>query len=114
MARKNLLPGVDGDPVVPTIVADTRRDVIRARRRAALRDMGNILLVVGIDWLFVRFPSMHIPALTRVDSALTLVVINAAVIAYMIIARVLPRMAARRIATTWCLRERARFFQGPL
>ena len=114
MARKDLLPGVDGDPVVPAIVADTRRDVIRARRRAALRDTANILLVAGIDWLFIHFPSTHIPAMTRVDSALLLLVINSAVIAYMIVARVLPRMAARRIAATWCLRERARFFQRPL
>ena len=114
MARRDLLPGVDGDRVVPAIVADTRRDVIRARRHAILRDTANILLVAGIDWLFIRFPAMHIPTFTRVDSALLLCIINAAVIAHMIVVRVLPRMAARRIATTWCLRERARFFQRPL
>lgn len=114
MARRDLLPGVATDACPPVVISDSRREVMRARRRAVIRDAANLVMIGTVDWLFVRFPSTHVPLLTRDRSALLVLVLNALVVAYLIVSRLLPRMAARRIATTWCLRERARFFQRPL
>jgi hypothetical protein len=114
MARRDLLPGVAADACPPAIVADSRREIVRARRRAAFRDAANLFMIGSVDWLFTNWPATRVPLLSRDESALLVIVLNALVIAYLIVSRLLPRMAARRIATTWCLRERARFFQRPL
>lgn len=112
MARRDLLPGVRTESCPPAVVADSRRTVIRARRVAVIRDTINILLLIGVDYAAVRWPATHIPFVSREDSIVLLALLNAAVLTQMIMTRLIARWSARRIATTWCLRERARFFQG--
>ena len=111
MARKDLLPGVGEETAAPLVTADSRRAIARARRQAVVRDVANLVLIVGLDYFFMRWPSTHVPGLTRYESGVALVVLNALVISYAIISRLRPRMTARRIASTWSLRERSRFFQ---
>lgn len=112
MVTKDLLPGVEADPIPPVVVADSRATILRARRRAALRDAVNIFLAIAVDYVFLQWPSTHIPLLDRYDSMVLVALLNAAIVTHTVMSRLTARWAARRIASTWCLRERARFFQG--
>jgi hypothetical protein len=92
-------------------VVDSRGVVAKARRRAAVRDVLDLLLLICVDWLFLRWPDAHVPALDRANSLFVLLALNAMLLAYVWLARALPRWTARRVASTWCLAERARFFR---
>jgi len=59
-ARCDLLPGVSQSGSPPEVICETRRVVTLARRRAALRDMLDLLLLSGVDGLFLRWPHAHI------------------------------------------------------
>ena len=111
MARRDLLPGVSIDGCPPAIVFDSRRAIRRARRRVLLRDLAQFLLLAGVDWIFVRWPYTHVPALDRASSVLVLALLNAILLTHLIVVRTFPRWSARRVASTWCVAERARFFQ---
>ncbi|HSP34255.1 MAG TPA: hypothetical protein VLU46_08070 [Thermoanaerobaculia bacterium] len=110
MARRNLLPGVSADGCPPAVVIDSRRVIARARWRAVAGDIAQFVLLAGIDALFVRWPYAHVPALDRETSVLIVAALNALLITQALITRTFPRWSARRIAGTWCLAERARFF----
>jgi hypothetical protein len=114
MARRDLLPGVRTDSCPPRVISDCRREIVRARRRATTCDIAQLMLLVGVDWMFARWPFAHVPSMDRKDSMLVLVGLHALVVTQMALTRMFPRWSARRIATTWCLRERARFFQSRL
>src|SRR5690349_18773863 len=108
-ARRNLLPGVRCAASPPEVIYDSRRVVRRARRRAALRDSFNILLLAGVDYLFHHWPHAHIPLLGRHDSLRILVGVNVGAVACLWGMRMLPGWYARRIAATWHPQERGRF-----
>ncbi len=110
MARRDLLPGVRDERPGPEVIFDSRRAIVRARRRATLRDLGQIALLLGVDYGFRNWPLTHIPLLTRGESILAIAAVNAAVMTLVLINRAFPKWSARRIAATWCLAERARFF----
>jgi hypothetical protein len=111
MARRDLLPGVNADEVCPPVVVfDSRRAITRARWRAAAGDVAQIVIMAGVDWLFVRWPYSQIPLMGRQDSVLVLAALNAIIVTHIVMTRTFPRWSARRIASTWCLSERARFF----
>lgn len=112
MARRDLLPGIAPVSRPPAIHFDSRRAIAHARRRASFRDFAQIVLVSGVDWMFMHWPYAHVPSFDRPHSLLIVALLNAAVLAHLIIVRTFPRWSARRIAATWCLSERARFFQG--
>lgn len=112
--RASLLPGVQDVRTPPAVVFQSRKVVAGARRRAAFRDVLDLLLMAGVDGLFLRWPHAHIPGLTRLDSLLLLGAINAVFAAYIWLARALPRWSARRVAATWCIAERSRMFSRPL
>ena len=112
MARRDLLPGVATDACPPAVVFDSRRAIRRARRRAALRDFAQFLLLGGVDWMFAHWPYTHVPSMDRAHSVLVVALLNAAILTHIIVVRTFPRWSARRIAATWCLSERARFFQS--
>ena len=113
-ARHSLLPGVLDVHTAPAVVFQSRRVVARARRRAAFRDMFDLLLLAGVDGLFLRWPRAHVPALDRAHSLLLLAAVNALLVVYVWLARALPRWTARRVATTWCIAERSRFVSSQL
>jgi hypothetical protein len=110
--RRILLPGVSDAGAPPPVVIDSRIVVARARRFAVVRDVVDLLLLVCVDGLFLRWPHAHIPFLGRHDSLLIVVGLNTMLIGYLWLARAMPRWTARRVATTWCLAERARFFRS--
>lgn len=110
MARRLLLPGVADDGYPPAVVIDSRRVIVRARRRAAACDAAQLILLAGLDALFVRWPYAHVPLMHRDASLIVVAALNAGVVTFAIVMRMFPRWSARRIATTWCLAERARFF----
>jgi len=110
--RRILLPGVSDAGAPPPVVIDSRSVVAKARRRAIVRDVIDLLLLIGVDGLFLRWPHAHVPFLDRHDSLLVLLGLNAMLIGYVWLARAIPRWTARRLATTWCLAERARFFRN--
>ena len=112
MTRRDLLPGVSPDPCPPVSVAESHRAIRRARVRAAARDISHILLLLGVDYFFVRWPSAHVPTLDRGTSVIVVAALNSMVMSHILLSRLVPRMTAKRIAATWCLRERARFFQA--
>lgn len=108
-ARRNLLPGVTPAGSPPAVVFQSRDVIVRARRRAFLRDSVDLLLLAVVDWLFLHFPSTHIPGLARQDTLWLLGGVNALLVAYVWFARKMPHWTARRVATTWCATERSRF-----
>ena len=110
--RRILLPGVSGAGAPPPVVIDSRAVVTRARRRAVVRDVIDLLLLVCVDGLFLRWPHAHVPLLDRHDSLLVLLGLNAMLLGYVWLVRAIPRWTARRVAATWCLAERARFFRN--
>jgi hypothetical protein len=111
MTRRDLLPGVTPDPCSPAAVAEAHRAIRRARIWAAARDAAHIFLLVGVDYFFMYWPSAHIPTLDRGTSVIVVAALNAMVLSHIVLSRMVPRMSAKRIAATWCLRERAIFFQ---
>lgn len=112
MANKELLPGINPDDTCPPVaVFDSHRAIARARRRAAFRDAAQLLLLVSVDWFFVRWPYAHVPTFDRAHSLLIVALLNVVVATHVIVSRALPRWTAQRIARTWALSERARFFQ---
>jgi hypothetical protein len=110
--RRTLLPGVSDAGVPPPVVIDSRVVVARARRRAVARDIVDFLLLVCVDGLFLRWPPAHVPFLDRGDSTMVVVGLNVMLIGYLWLARSIPRWTARRVATTWSLAERTRFFRA--
>jgi hypothetical protein len=111
MTRRDLLPGVNPDDACPPVVVfDSRRAIARARWRAAAGDAAQLLILVAVDWMFVRWPYSHVPLMGRADSVLVLAALNATILTHIVMTRAFPRWSARRIASTWCLSERARFF----
>ena len=110
--RRILLPGVSDAGVPPPVVIDSGAVVARARRFAVVRDVVDLLLLICVDALFLRWPHAHVPFVDRHNSLLIVVSLNAMLIGYLWLARAMPRWTARRVATTWCLAERARFFRS--
>ncbi|MGZ8869074.1 MAG: hypothetical protein ACXW2P_12085, partial [Thermoanaerobaculia bacterium] len=115
MPRPDLLPGVVTDSCPPVAVIGSRETIVRARRRAIFRDVTNLVILSAVDYVALRWPSAHIPLVNREQSMLLVGLLNATVITHIVMTRVVARLAVRRIAATWSLRERARFSQtGPL
>lgn len=115
MPKPDLLPGVITDSCPPAVVVDSRQTVLEARRRALFRDVSNLVILAAVDYVSLRWPAAHIPLVDREQSMLLVGLLNAAVVTHIVMARVAARLAARRIAATWSLRERSRFDQnGPL
>ena len=111
--RPSLLPGVLDSRTPPAVVFQSRTVIAGARRRAAVRDVLDLLLLVGVDGLFLRWPSAHVPGLDRLDSLLLLAAMNAMLVGYIWLARAVPRWKAQRVAATWCIAERSRMFSRP-
>jgi len=109
--RRILLPGVRDAGSPPAVVVDSRKVVARARRRAALRDLLDLVLLGCVDGLFLAWPRAHVPMLGRDDSVLIIAAVNAAVIGALYLARAVPAWRARRVAGTWCAAERTRFYR---
>ena len=112
MPTTDLLPGVTAAACPPAVVFDSRAAIKRARRKAIAHDVLDVALLAAVDYLFIRWPDTHVPLLDRGDSLVFLAAANAALVTYFWMARVMPRWSARRVATTWCLAERARFFSA--
>ena len=106
--RRSLLPGVRDAGTPPAVVIDSRAVIVRARRRAAVRDVLDLVLLLCVDGLFLGWPRAHVPMLGRYDSLLALLALNAAMVVFMWLSRAVPRWRARRVAETWCASERAR------
>jgi len=106
--RRSLLPGVRDAGTLPAVIIDSRAVIARARRRAAVRDVLDLVLLLCVDGLFLGWPRTHVPMLGRHDSLLVLLALNAAMIAFLWLSRAMPRWRARRVAATWTAAERAR------
>lgn len=107
---RGLLPGVRPTPNPPTVICQTRGAIESARRRATLRDAGQLFLLVAVDYLFVHFPSTRLPLFDREKTLTIIGALNCGMLLWVWLCRVMPRWSARRVASTWCLSERARFF----
>ena len=110
MARRDLLPGVVDDSCPPAVVVDSRRSIRRARFRAIAHDAAQIALLAGLDYAFITHPTAHLPMTDRPSTAVVLAAFNSLVLTQICMSRLFPRWSAKRIATTWCLAERTRFF----
>jgi hypothetical protein len=106
--RRSLLPGVRDAGTPPAIVIDSRAVVARARRRAALRDVLDLVLLLCVDGLFLGWPRAHVPMLGRQETLLALAVLNVTMIGFLWLSRAFPRWRARRVAATWGAAERTR------
>jgi hypothetical protein len=107
--QPQLLPGVSAAGIPPQVVFRSVGVVKRARNRAALRDGADLLLLLGIDAFFLRWPHAHVPLLDRHDSVFAVLSLNVLLIAYVWLCRQVPQWRARRVASTWCGVERSRF-----
>jgi hypothetical protein len=110
--RSSLLPGVVDAFVTPAVVADSRKVMAKARRRAVFRDAFDLLLLGMVDVLFLRWPHAHVPMFDRGDSLGLLLAVNAVLIAYLWLARAFPRWRARRVSATWTVAERTRLLNS--
>jgi len=108
LVQRDLLPGVSQLGLPPDVICKSRRVIASARRRAAARDVFDLLLLASVDGLFLRWPHAHIPMLDRDHTALIVAAVNALVITYMWSVRALPRWRARRLASTWSATEQNR------
>ena len=108
MEKRTLLPGVAGDPIPPSVVFQSRTVIARARRRAAFRDVADLLLLAFVDALFVQWPGAHVPTFDREQSLMLLFSVNLVMVGVIWLTRALPRWKARRVASTWCPAERTR------
>lgn len=104
--RRPLLPGVSGAQTAPTVVFQSKSVIARARRRAALRDGFDFLLLLSVDTLFLRWPHAHLPLLDRDGTMLLLAAVNVLMLLWIWSARSFPRWRARRVAATWAATER--------
>jgi hypothetical protein len=110
MPKPELLPGVTSAACPPDVVCDARGTIRMARRRAVMRDAAQVTLLLAVDYLFMRWPDARVPFLDRNQSLTMLEFTNAAVAAHLWWSRVLlPRWAAKRIASTWSRVEQQRF-----
>lgn len=110
--KQRTLPGVSDDRVPPAVVMSSRKVIRRARRRAAFRDVVDLVILAFVDALFVQWPDAHIPALGRESSLMVLAFMNLAMFATMWLSRAIPRWRAKRVATTWTSAERRRLLNS--
>ncbi|HYR27199.1 MAG TPA: hypothetical protein VEU30_01960 [Thermoanaerobaculia bacterium] len=109
MPKEELLPGVTAAACPPAVVCDAKAAIRSARRRAIARDVGQIGLLLAVDYLFLRWPESRIPLLDRAHSLRIIELANLGVAAHLWWARVLsPKLMARRIAATWSRAEQKR------
>ena len=107
--HRSILPGVRDAGTPPAVIIDSRAVVAKARRRAAVRDVLDLVLLLCVDGLFLGWPRAHVPLFGRHDSLLLLLALNATMIAFVWLARALPRWRARRVAATWSAAEQTRY-----
>ena len=112
MLMRDLLPGVNGAECPPRVVFDSHLAIRRARRRAALRDAVQLILLAAVDCLLMHWPLTHIPDMSRGSSVLVVATLNSLILTHVMVSRIFPRWSARRIAATWCPVERSRFFRS--
>jgi hypothetical protein len=105
-ARQTLLPGVSTFGGTPDVVFQSRRVVASARRRAAIRDAFDFLLLGCVDGLFLRWPQAHLPLLDRSATMILLASVNVLLLLWIWSARSYPLWRARRVAATWNTMER--------
>jgi hypothetical protein len=113
MPTRELLPGVTTSSCPPSVHCDAFSEVRRARRRALMRDVTQVALLVGVDYLFAHWPESRLPFADRSLSLTMLRGMNAGFAAHLWLSRALPRWTARRVATTWSRSERERFLRQP-
>lgn len=110
MPKSELLPGVTTPACPPSVACDAHETIRKARRRAIVCDVAQVVLLLGVDYLFVRWPESRVPFLDRNQSLTLLEATNLAIAAHLWLARVImPRWAAKRIAATWSRAEQKRF-----
>lgn len=109
MPKDELLPGVSTSSCPPLVVCDAHDAIRRARRRAWLRDGLQLSLLIGVDYLFMRWPESRMPFLERTSSLALLRGMNVAILGHVWLTRALPKWWARRIAATWCRSEQEKF-----
>ena len=109
--RREILPGVSPNGTNPNVVFRSQPVIASARRRAAMRDVFDLLLLAGVDALFIRWSHAHIPMLDRAATMLVLAIANVVLISYVWSVRALPRWRARKLASTWSAAERSRFLR---
>lgn len=107
--RPQLLPGVSAAGLPPQVVCQSECVIRRARIRAAIRDGADLVLLLIVDTLFLRWPQAHVPMLDRHHSVAVLLSLNVLLFTYVWLSRQVPQWRARRVASTWCGSERARF-----
>jgi hypothetical protein len=108
MPSPDLLPGVTRSAAPRRVVCRSSRVVASARWRAHARDAAQLLLLGAVDWLFAHWASARMPLLDRPESLLLLLLINAGALTWVVLARVMPMLAARRIARSWSETEKQR------
>lgn len=106
--RDALLPGVSEQAAPPVMVFDPTPTIRTARRRAAIHDLTDFLVLFGVDVFFETWPRAQVPFMTRHQSMTLLIAINLLFGAYVVVVRKLPEWKARRIARTWCEEEQVR------
>jgi hypothetical protein len=105
MPKTELLPGVSPDRCLPQSACDARGTMRGARRKAVVRDVLQIALLMSVNYLFMYWPASRMPFLERKESLLLLAMVNGLVILSVVFTRVMPRWTARRVAETWSRSE---------
>jgi hypothetical protein len=105
-----LLPGVGGPhSTPPRQVHNPANHIRKARHRAAIRDLVDIMVLIAVDIFFLSWPAARIPYLTRDGSLVVLLFLHVVVVVSWLRTRWYSRWRAERIAGTWDDSERRRF-----
>lgn len=103
-----MLPGTEADFRPTRSEFDAARAISSARLRQDARDLVDLLLLIGVNLMFLVWESAQIPLLGRDATMALLLLTNAFFVGSWFVSRVVPLVRARRISSSWSSEERAR------
>ena len=103
----DLLPGAGSrETALPNVRTNATETIRKARLRADLSDLADLVLLIAVNFLFLRWEASHVPFLSRDLTLLILLAVNGSYIISWALTRVAPVMKARRVSSTWSREER--------
>ena len=110
----DVLPGVEGPGSYRPARAIGVEETIRsARRRAAVHDLLDALVLIGVDAAFLFWPDARLPFTSRGVTVTLLIGVHLLFLASILFTRRWPLWRARLVASTWSRAEQARFTVAP-
>ncbi|MFN2239891.1 MAG: hypothetical protein ABR524_10910 [Thermoanaerobaculia bacterium] len=105
---EDLLPGVEGPGLRGVRAEEIRKELERARTRAAVEDLLDCAVLIVVNLTFLLWPNAQIPFLGRDVTLVVLMAVNAFTVVNYVRTRLYPGWKAARIARSWSVDEKKR------